>query len=66
MSTVCEMESSKLENSELKNKECFQVEMFNDQKNLNSVTESTAKKEQLNKELEKHLKFEEQEGKNHF
>ena len=42
------------------------VDMFDEQENLNSVTESTTKKEQLNKEFQKHLKLEEQKGKNHL
>ena len=49
-----------------KNKEFLLVEMFNHKKSLNSVTESTAEKEQLNEEFKKHLKLEPQKGKNHF
>ena len=49
-----------------KNKEFLPVEMFNHKKSLNSVTESTVEKEQLNEEFKKHLKLEAQKGKNHF
>ena len=59
-------ELSKTLECEEKNKEFLPVEMFNHKKSLNSITESTAKEEQLNEEFKKHLKPDDKKGKNHF
>ena len=46
------------------NKEFLPVEMINHKKSLNSVTENTVEKEQLNEDYKKHLKPEDTKGKN--